>query len=161
MLQRPDILRLLDEKGIPYREIEHKAVFTIGEAETLSIPDFDMSRVPKNLFLRDDKKREYYLLSSAPDEKTDLKELRRKIGSRPLSFASEEDLKSYLSLEKGSVTPFGLLADGERRVTAIFSSYFQDGEIGIHPMINTSTVFLAFKDLISMIEEHGNRIIMI
>ena len=66
-----------------------------------------------------------------------------------------------LQLEKGSVTPFGLLADSERRVTAIFSSYFQDGEIGIHPMVNTSTVFLAFTDLLSLIQEHGNKIVII
>ena len=120
-----------------------------------------MSRVPKNLFLRDDKKREYYLLSIAPDEKADLKELRKRIGSRPLSFASEDDLGNLLQLEKGSVTPFGLLADSERKVTAIFSSYFQDGEIGIHPMVNTSTVFLAFTDLLSLIQEHGNKIVII
>ena len=72
MLLRPDILRILEEKEIKYREFTHEAVFTIGEAESLSIPGFDMSRVPKNLFLRDDKKREYYLLSIAPDEKADL-----------------------------------------------------------------------------------------
>lgn len=161
MLLRPDILRILEEKDIKYREFTHEAVFTIDEAESLSIPGFDMSRVPKNLFLRDDKKREYYLLSIAPDEKADLKELRKRIGSRPLSFASEDDLGNLLQLEKGSVTPFGLLADSERRVTAIFSSYFQDGEIGIHPMVNTSTVFLAYTDLLSLIQEHGNKIVII
>ncbi len=161
MLTRDDILAILDEKGIEYREFFHSAVYTIEEAEHLSIPGFDISRVPKNLFLRDDKKREYYLLSIAPDEKADLKELRRKIGSRPLSFASEDDLKRLLSLEKGSVTPFGLLADEERKVHAIFSRCFENGEFGVHPMVNTSTVFLAFDSLVGITKEHGNEIIII
>ena len=52
MLLRPDILRILEEKDIKYREFTHEAVFTIDEAESLSIPGFDMSRVPKNLFLQ-------------------------------------------------------------------------------------------------------------
>ena len=161
MLQRADIIRMLEEEGILFREMHHEAVFTIEEAERISIEDFDMSRVPKNLFLRDDKKRAYYLVSVESDKKVDLKDLRHKLGSRPLSFASEDDLKAMLSLEKGSVTPFGLLADEERKVTAIFSSYFEGGEIGIHPMINTSTVFLCFQDLVDLIRKHGNNVMLI
>ena len=138
MVTRGDILSILTEKGIPFREFHHRAVHTIAEAEGLSIPDFDMSRVPKNLFLRDDKKRQYYLVSIASDKTADLKELRRILGSRPLSFASEDDLMALLSLEKGSVTPFGLLADSHHRTIAVFDSFFSNGVIGIHPMENTS-----------------------
>lgn len=161
MVTRSDIISMLEEKGIPFREFHHRAVHTIAEAEGLSIPGFDMSRVPKNLFLRDDKKRRYYLVSIAPDKTADLKELRRILGSRPLSFASEEDLMALLSLEKGSVTPFGLLADSAHRTVAVFDSFFSEGMIGIHPMENTSTVFLRFSDLKALLEEQGTEIVMI
>ena len=152
-MTRDDILAILDERRIPYREFCHEAVNTIAEAEGLSIPGFDMPRVPKNLFLRDDKKRQYYLVSIASGKTADLKKLRRILGSRPLSFASEEDLLSILSLRKGSVTPFGLLADREHRTVAVIDSFFSGGDIGIHPMENTSTVFIAFSDLISLLDE--------
>jgi hypothetical protein len=33
----------------------------------------------------------------------------KRIGSRPLSFASESDLYQYLDLPKGSVTPIGII----------------------------------------------------
>lgn len=161
VLTRIDILKILDEKGIEYREVFHKAVHTIAEASMLSIPDFEFSRVPKNLFLRDDKKRSYYLVSIDSEKRADLKSLRSAIGSRPLSFASDEDLYHILSLEQGSVTPFGLLADEERKVTAIFDSVFKEGIIGIHPMENTSTVFLDSAALFSLITEHENKIIFI
>ena len=160
MVTRSDIITLLEEKGIPFREFHHRAVHTIAEAEGLSIQGVEMSRVPKNLFLRDDKKRQYYLVSIAPDKTADLKELRRILGSRPLSFASEEDLMAILSLEKGSVTPFGLLADSAHRTIAVFDSFFSEGMIGIHPMENTSTVFLRFSDLKALLEEHGTEIVM-
>ena len=161
MLTRNDIINGLERRGVAYKEFFHPPVHTIAEAENLSIPGFRMDRVPKNLFLRDDKKRSYYLVSIAPERTADLKALRHTIGSRPLSFASEDDLLSILSLEKGSVTPFGLLADSEHRTKAVFDRSFSDGVIGIHPMINTSTVFLPFQDLADILKDHGTEIIMI
>ena len=155
MLLRPDILRILEEKDIKYREFTHEAVFTIDEAESLSIPGFDMSRVPKNLFLRDDKKRAYYLVSIENHKTADLKALRHLIESKPLSFASEEDLGRILMLGKGEVTPFGLLNDGEHKAEFIMDSFFSDGVIGIHPNDNSETVFLPSSDLISILSEAG------
>ena len=65
----------------------------------------------KNLFLRDDKKRHYYLVVVKKDKAVDLKGLRALLGSRPLSFASEQDLSRCLGLPKGAVTPLGILND--------------------------------------------------
>ena len=146
---------MLEEDGILFREMHHEAVFTIEEAERISIEDFDMSRVPKNLFLRDDKKRCYYLVSVRNDRHVDLKALRHIIGSRPLSFASEDDLHSILGLGRGEVTPFGLLNDTEHRAAYILDSFFSDGIIGIHPNDNTETVFIPAAELLSIMKENG------
>ena len=83
MLQRADIESLLDENGCSYSVAEHPAVFSIDELYDYDIPDRD--RIAKNLFLRDDKKRAYYIISIEGSAKADLKELRSLLSSRPLS----------------------------------------------------------------------------
>lgn len=79
-----------------------------------------------------------------------MKTLRDRIQSRRLSFASEEDLKKYLGLEKGAVTPLGIFNNIEKNVIVVFDSDIS-GEIGIHPLVNTCSIFLEIhilKDLI-------------
>ena len=153
MHQRPDIEKLLSDRGCPYTISEHPAVFTIEELYNHDIPSRE--RIAKNLFLRDDKKRSYYLISIKGDAKADLKALRSALGSRPLSFASEEDLSRLLGLSKGEVTPFGALNDEEHKVTVRISSFFSGGLIGVHPNTNTATVFLNAEDLISILRDSG------
>lgn len=151
MLQRADIERLLDEKGCSYSVAEHPAVFSIDELYDYDIPDRD--RIAKNLFLRDDKKRAYYIISIDGSAKADLKELRSLLSSRPLSFASEEDLQKLLKLSKGEVTPFGALNDEEHKVVVRISNFFRGGIIGVHPNTNTATVFLNTDDLLRILRD--------
>lgn len=153
MKSRDDVLSLLREKGIAYESVHHIAVFSIPEMEESGVPHGE--RIAKNLFLRDDKKRCYYLVSVRNDRHVDLKALRHIIGSRPLSFASEDDLHSILGLGKGEVTPFGLLNDTEHRAAYILDSFFSDGIIGIHPNDNTETVFIPAAELLSIMKENG------
>lgn len=152
-MNQEEILKLLDEKKIEYTLVHHKAVFTIDEMNEVDVPNKD--RIAKNLFLRDDKKRSYYLVSIEETKRADLKALRMLLSSRPLSFASEDDLVSILSLKKGEVTPFGLLNDKEHKAVFILDSYFAGGIIGIHPNDNTMTVFLKASDLLSVLENSG------
>ena len=155
-MNQEEILKLLDEKKIEYTLVHHKAVFTIDEMNEVDVPNKD--RIAKNLFLRDDKKRSYYLVSIEETKRADLKALRTLLSSRPLSFASEDDLVYILSLKKGEVTPFGLLNDKEHKAVFILDSYFEDGIIGIHPNDNTATVFLKTADLISILSGIGTEI---
>ena len=158
-MNQEEILKLLDEKKIEYTLVHHKAVFTIDEMNEIDVPNKD--RIAKNLFLRDDKKRSYYLVSIEETKRADLKALRTLLSSRPLSFASEDDLVYILSLKKGEVTPFGLLNDKEHKAVFILDSYFEGGIIGIHPNDNTATVFLKTADLISILSGIGTEIRMI
>ncbi len=153
MLQRTDIEKLLNGRGCQYTISEHPAVFTIDELYDHDIPYRD--RIAKNLFLRDDKKRSYYLISIEGSAKADLKELRSILSSHPLSFASEEDLGKLLKLSKGEVTPFGALNDDEHKVIVRISQFFKGGIIGVHPNTNTATVFLNTDDLISILRYSG------
>ena len=152
--QAEQVYALLERKRIPYRRAEHPAVHTIEEMLALSLDQAEA--VTKNLFLRDDKKRNYYLVTVRQDRHVDLKALRTLLGSRPLSFASPPDLKRMLGLEPGAVTPFGVLEDQEHIVTVALDAAFRpDRIIGIHPNDNTQTVWLSAADLKQVLQEAG------
>lgn len=140
--------------NIDYEVVNHPAITTIEEMSGLALPNAD--RIAKNLFLRDDKKRKYYLLVVKNEYRVNLKELKLILKSRPLSFASEEDLNRYLSLKSGAVTPLAVVNNKINNVTIIIDTYFEDGIIGVHPNVNTSTVFLETNDLKRFIEKCGN-----
>lgn len=114
----------------------------------------------KNLFVHDDKKRAYYLITVKGDKRADLKEFRKNNNTRPLSFASENDLMEVMQLIPGAVTPFGILNDTECKVQFIIDEAFsQEPElIGVHPNDNTATVWLKTNNLITIIKEHGNQV---
>ncbi|HSP46785.1 MAG TPA: prolyl-tRNA synthetase associated domain-containing protein [Clostridiaceae bacterium] len=158
MERQEAVYRKLEEMDIPYEVEHHNAVFTIEEMEELGLPF--QEDVVKNLFLRDDKGKEYYLVVLMKDKKSDLKALRHAIGSRPLSFASEERLEKVLKLEKGAVTPFGILNDEDVKVTVVFDRDLREKEkVAVHPNDNRATAWLRLADLVRMIEENGNRVL--
>lgn len=153
-MNRNEVLKLLDQKKINYRCVDHPAVYTMEQMHALHLDGDDL--IAKNLFLRDDKKKNYYLISIGTDDAVNLKELRQVIGSRPLSFASDGDLKKLLNLEKGSVTPLGILNDETCMVHFFADLRFKNHLIGVHPMENTATVWLPAEDLMELLKEHGN-----
>lgn len=114
----------------------------------------------KSLMLKTyDKKNNYYLITVKGDKRVDLKEFRKKYHTKHLSFAKKEELLSILNLTSGSVSPLGLLNDKEKKTIFFIDNYFEDNSlIGIHPNDNTATIWLKAKDLITIIEEHGNQV---
>lgn len=154
MIDKIQIYNYLKEKGIWHKTIEHEAVFTVEQAEALNLPNPETGA--KNLFLRDDKKRNYYLLTVRAAIPVNLKEFQKKIGSRRLSFASEEDLFQIMKLIKGAVTPFGVMNDDMCMVKVYFDAFFEGKIISVHPNDNTATVYLKCNDLVKLIHEHGN-----
>ena len=146
---KQEIYEYLRQQGLWHEITEHKAVFNMEELDSVELPYPEADA--KNLFVRDDKKRNYYLVVSREDRKVDLKALREVLGSRPLSMASEADLWEFLKLRKGAVTPFGVLNDPEGRVSVTIDSFFQGSVLGIHPNDNTCTVWIGSDDLVSVI----------
>lgn len=153
-MTKEETCAFLKEKGIEFEAVEHKAVFNMGELDSVELPHLDWEA--KNLFIRDDKKSSYYLISVKGDKRVDLKDFRSKHGLRRLSFASPEELFEIMKLTPGSVTPLGLLEDSECRVKFFLDAEFEGGMIGIHPNDNTATVYLKAEDVMRIIREHGN-----
>lgn len=155
-MNKNKIYEFIKNKNIWYEITEHKAVYNMQELAQIQVPYPE--RDAKNLFIRDDKKRNYYLITVKGDKKVDLKEFRRNNNTRPLTFASSEDLMEILNLIPGAVTPLGILNDKERKVTVFIDKFFKEEPsiIGVHPNDNTATIWLYTKDLIDIIKEHGN-----
>jgi Ala-tRNA(Pro) deacylase len=155
VMDKEEIYAYLTEKKIAYEITEHKAVFNMGELDSIDLPYPEWDA--KNLFVRDDKKRNYYLITVRGDKRVDLKSFRKQHGLRPLSFASAEDLYRIMCLTPGSVSPFGLLNDKEHEVQFFLDADFAGNKIGVHPNDNAATVWLQAEELMKLILENGNK----
>lgn len=144
--QKQRVYDALDKLGIKYEVVEHEPVHTMEDMDRLGLPE--KGTLCKNLFLRDAKGKRHFLVTADEKTKIDLTSLGRALGAGKLSFASEERLEKYLGLKQGSVSPFGLMNDTDHAVEFfIDKSLSRCKSLGIHPLENTATVFLSFKDL--------------
>lgn len=153
-MNKTETYQYLTEHNIVYEVSEHKAVFNMEEAESLDLPYPECDA--KNLFIRDDKKQNYYLITVKGDKRVDLKEFRKQHGLCALSFASPEELSAVMGLIPGAVTPLGILNDVERRVHFYLDKSFIGGKIGVHPNDNTATIWMQADELMDLIKKHGN-----
>lgn len=154
-MNKTEIYHLLKQKNIWHTITEHQAVFHMSQLSdtALSHPECEA----KNLFVRDDKKRNYYLITVKGDKRVNLKKFRQKNDTRPLSFASEKELMEQLDLLTGAVSPLGLLNHANCMVQYFLDETFLEspGLINIHPNDNTATVCMRTEDLILLLKEHG------
>lgn len=153
-MTKQETYKYLADHGVDFEVTEHGAVYNMAELESVELPYPEVDA--KNLFVRDDKKKNYYLITVKGDKRVDLKDFRRKHGLRPLTFASADELKDIMKLYPGAVTPLGLLNDEEHKVKLYLDSAFGDGLIGVHPNDNTATIWLRSEELVRVIREHGN-----
>ncbi len=136
-----EVEEFLKENEIDYTLKEHSPVFTCEEAEKHCS---HVEGVPsKNLFLRDDKKRRYFLVIVDAQKRVDLKALGEIFGLKRLSFASDNDLKEKLGLEPGAVSIFGLLNDPDNDVELYIDlGFYEQPVVNFHPNRNTASVEL-------------------
>lgn len=158
-MNKQQIYDYLQENSIWHEITEHKAVYNMAELAEVPCPYPEADA--KNLFVRDDKKQNYYLITVKGEKRVNLKAFRKAQRTRNLSFASAEDLMERLGLIPGAVTPLGVLNDETRSVKVFLDQDFlqEPGLVGVHPNENTATVWLKAEDLIRIIREHGNEVV--
>ena len=158
-MNKQQIYDYLQENSIWHEITEHKAVYNMAELAEVPCPYPEADA--KNLFVRDDKKQNYYLITVKGEKRVNLKAFRKAQGTLNLSFASAEDLMERLGLIPGAVTPLGVLNDETRSVKVFLDRDFlqEPGLVGVHPNDNTATVWLKTEDLIRIIREHGNEVV--
>lgn len=155
-----EVLELLNKHNIKYELVEHEEVHTMDDMEKIGL--LEKGYVCKNLFLRNANGKMHFVLSCHHTKEIHLDEIAKKIGSTRLSFGSKERLEKYLKLENGYVSPFGVINDESKSVIFIFDKELQRKEkVGFHPNTNKATVYLSFKDVKKIIEDHGNDVVFI
>ena len=145
MLTPQQLFARLDALGLAHRSVEHAPVFTVEQAKAHRgvLPGHHI----KNLFLRN-KKEEMWLVVALEDRAIDLKRLGEVLGAGRLSFGSADRLRRTLGVEPGSVTPFAVISDIDRRVTLVLDrALAAGGPINAHPLTNTQTTAIGFADL--------------
>lgn len=149
-----ETLQWLDSCSIAYELVKHPPAYTIEDMDSFAL---DMhGHVCKNLFLRDAKGTRHFIVSLDGHKSADLKQLGALLGTK-LSFASEERLGKYLNLTKGAVTPLGAIFDKDAAVELLLDEDLQGyGVIGVHPCVNTATVFMSYEDLVGLLAQNGN-----
>ncbi len=150
-----DLFAYLDTLGIAHPTVTHKAAFTVEDARALR--GEIAGGHTKNLFLKD-KKDALFLVVALEDAAIELKSLHRRLGaSGRFSFGSAELLAATLGVEPGSVTPFAVLNDTERRVGVVLdAAMMEHATLNFHPLRNTMTTSIARDDLVRFLTATGH-----
>lgn len=152
------IYAILTDLNIEYEKYDHPPVFTVKEAKQYD-RGIDAGKT-KNLFLRNKKGDQYYLLVAESTRKIDLKKLASFPNESKLSFASPERLHKHLKLSPGSVSPFGLINDSLRKVKVLIDkSLLKHKKLGFHPNVNTATLVIKTADFKRFLAWTGNKVV--
>lgn len=149
------VYQKLEALGIEYLAYQHEPSPTVEHVATLD--QGIRGRHCKNLFLKNSKADQLYLLIAPYDKAVDLKCVSRIMGTTRLSFADAETMQRYLGLEPGAVSPFGLINDETHFVKVLIDAALKDyAFINFHPNVNTATVSMAFRDFELFMNNTGN-----
>jgi len=147
------LFALFDQLGIAHETITHPPIFTVeqGRAFWDKIPGLH----GKNLFLKD-KKDKIWLVVMPGDKRADLNRLEKRLGAPRFSFGKPELLLEVLGLTPGSVTPFALINDRQKRVTVVLDEEMMTSErINFHPLHNAASTTIHTADLLKFIKALG------
>jgi Ala-tRNA(Pro) deacylase len=155
MALTPDELFARFERlGIAYTTHRHPPVFTVAESAALrgTLPGGHC----KSLFLKD-KKGGLWLCVMLEERAIDLNRLAERLGAPRFSFGSPERLWEALGIRPGSVTPFALVNDPERKVRVVLDKEMLEHDpLNYHPLDNAMTTAVSPADLLRFIADCGH-----
>ena len=148
-----ELLALLTEREIEHKVFHHPPLHTVEDA-LRERGDLGGAYV-KNLYLRD-RKGLMALIVCLNTREVNLQRLRRAIGYRRLSFASEEQLLADLGVRSGSVSPLALI-NAKREGLNFFAdqALLEEPLTNLHPLTNEMTVQLKCHDWIALCRAWG------
>lgn len=149
---------VFDQLSIDYTEIEHEPVYTVEQAQ--EVKNTIEGHGCKNLFLTD-KKEHYFLVVLDENRKANIKQIEKLVHTSHLSFAKPSELRHIMQLEKGSVTPFGIMNDADNQVVLVIDENLKNRKLLFHPNINTKTISIFYDDLIKFIKFNNHRYVFI
>jgi Ala-tRNA(Pro) deacylase len=157
MNQEKKVYEVLDALDIEYDIIHHDAVYTVADVKKSKL-DFEAVGC-KNLFLKDNKGKNHFLVIVEYDKSVDLNQLGTQNGWGRLGFASESRLMTHLGLTHGSVSPFGIINNKDCSVKVIVDECLLDAKkLSFHPNVNTVTIVLSSDDFIKYLNSRENEV---
>ncbi len=165
MTRKELVYNYLQTNGIQYDEYDHPEGKTIEEAMRWWRNDGSVHC--KNIFLRNHKGNQHYLVCFDCQHDLDIHDLEQRLKARlqaagkaapgKLSFASPERMMRYLGLEPGSVSPFGLINDTENHVILFLDTHLQEADsLSFHPNDCTGTVVISQGEFMRYLSLIGN-----
>jgi len=158
MMQQQKVYSFLKNLNIQYQLYEHEPIFTVEDGN-IYWANIEATHC-KNLFFRDKKGKQHYLVVLRSDKQLDIKQLNSNLAgdNERLSFASPERLMRHLQLTPGSVSPFGLINDEQNHVILFIDSDLKKAEkLSFHPNINTFSLVISGSDFQLFLQNIGNK----
>ena len=147
------IIHQLEALDIEFEHFRHEAVTSVAIGKEIYAREGIQGIHVKNLFLRNKKGSQHYLVTVLADKEVDLKKLSDTLEDRKLGFASSERLQKHLGIAPGCVSPLALINDTQLHTKVVFDADIDSSEhIHIHPGINTASVVITVKDLVRFVE---------
>lgn len=148
-----DLFSFLDRLGIEHQTMRHPPIFTAEEGRAWK------DKIPgthcKTLFLTG-AKGGLWLVVMLAEKRADLGGLSVRLGGPRFSFAKPEVLQEVLGITPGSVTPFALLNDKERRVQVVLDEQMLACEkVTYHPLRNTASTTVRAVDFLKFVRALG------
>ena len=165
MTRKEIVYHYLQSHSIAYEEYDHPEGKTIEEAMRWWRNDGSIHC--KNIFLRNHKGNQHYLVCFDCRHDLDIHDLEQRLKARlqaagqpapgKLSFASPERMMRYLGLEPGSVSPFGLINDTDNHVILFLDTNLQQAQsLSFHPNDCTGTVVISQSEFLRYLSTLGN-----
>lgn len=145
------LLDQLNDAGVGYDIYEHEPVHTVLQSDQVNANI--RGAHTKNLFLKD-AKGDFYLATVLADKRVDLGRLSNIMSCGRFSFGSADDMKQYLGVTPGSVTPLSVINDHAGAVNVVLDEILAASPIvNVHPLRNTATLSLSGLNLVRMLAQ--------
>lgn len=157
LASKEEAYQVLKDLAIPYQQLDHVPITSVANLG-FTLPGQQV----KNLFLKNKKGRQFYLVLLHDEKQADLNRLAESLGEKKLSFAHDDQVRELLRVEPGTITPLSLMFDNEQKIQLIVDSAVdQSTTIGVHPFVNHITLNIAFKDFQRFLKayQHDFRVI--
>lgn len=162
LTNKEETLNYLKSQEVPFFIEDHEKADTVQEGlekvktDKIKPEEFTFC---KNLFLKN-KAGGFYFIVAHHSSQTDFKLLHKLFNAKSgnIRNAEKEQLQSYLNVAPGSVNPFSLLNLKENQkseVKFLLDNSIKTEYVAVHPMINTSTVFIKTADLVKLLEKNN------
>jgi len=152
---KPDVEKFLKSADVNYVIHKHIPVATVAASRRVcaAIPGLHC----KNLFLKEKRGDNLYLLTMPAHKRLDFKAFQAAAGLRALTFAKPDVMWDLMKIKPGSVSPLGLINDTQNRIKLFVDKEVWDAEIvGFHPNDNAATLEMTHENFEKVLNALGN-----